>query len=660
LREVPLMQELVRRYLDRGLSRRGFVRAMSALGFTAAAAEAVLAPLDASEQAASEQSAAQSTDLSAAAGTSNITGSGGDLCIAQAKAAGAEYLFTNPGSFETGFFDAFTDTPGMQLIMGLHEGIVVSMADGYHRVSRKPAFVNVHAAGGTAQMGGQLFNASRDGSALVITAGLSDNENFSDESVLAPRPGFDQKEIPRQFTKIAWEARKPESIPVMMRRAFKVASTEPGGPVYLAMADYALEAKNATAQILPADRFLIRARVRPDAADVEKAAKWLIQAKRPVVIVGDEVWKSGAQAHLLALSERLGLPVASSDAYPNNHLEGYCNFPLQHPHYIGAFSIASEYIRKTPDLIVFIGARDVGGVAIPRTPGLPTEARVIRIGIDTNSMSRNYATDLALVADVKEALIDLGTALDSALPKDRAKTLREERSTEVRAFTKARGDRLAAAVKANLGKPVIHADELNFAMARHLEPNSIVVSENLTGKCDSFNLGFRDDEMMWVSNTGHSLGWGLGASIGAAIASPKRPVVCSIGDGSVMYSASAFWTMARYSVPVLTIVWNNHNYQTVRHAYSRYRGKMEQNGHYAGMYLGAPEIDFVKLAESQGVGGEKVTKGADLEAAIKRGTRAARDGKPYLIDVLISCYGGGAESTWYEKFSVAERRKQLA
>jgi benzoylformate decarboxylase len=650
------MQDLVRRYLDHGLSRRGFVRAMSALGFTAAAAEAVLQPLDASEQAASPQA----DDLTAAAAASNITGTGGELCVAQAKAAGAEYLFTNPGSFETGFFDAFTDTPGMQLIMGLHEGIVISMADGYHKVARKPAFVNVHAVGGTAQMGGQLYNASRDGSALVITAGLTDNETFSDDTVLAARPGYDQKEVPRPFTKIAWEARKPETIPVMLRRAFKVASTEPGGPVYLAMADYALEAKNASAQILPADRFLIRARVRPDSAGVEQAAKWLTQAKRPVVIVGDEVWKSGAQAHLLALSERLGLPIASSDAFPNNHFECFCNFPLQHPHYIGAFSAGSEYMRKTPDLIVFVGARDVGGAGMPRTPGVPTEARVIRIGLDTNSMSRNYATDLALVGDVRESLTDLSAALDSALPKDRAKTLREERSAEVRTFSKARADRLAAAVKANLGKPVIHADELNYAMARHLDPNSIIVSENLTGKCDSFNLGFRDDEMMWLSNTGHSLGWGLGASIGAAIASPKRPVVCSIGDGSVMYSSSAFWTMARYSVPVLTIVWNNHNYQTVRVAYSRYRGKMEQTGHYAGMYIGAPEIDFVKLAESQGVGGERVTKGVDLEAAIKRGTQAARDGKPYLIDVTISCYGGGAESTWYEKFSVAENRKRLA
>ena len=80
----------------------------------------------------------------------------------QAKAAGSEYLFTNPGSFEVGLFDAQI-TSGVPLIMGLHEGIVVAMADGYHRASLKPAFVNVHVIAGTAQMGGQLYNASRDG-----------------------------------------------------------------------------------------------------------------------------------------------------------------------------------------------------------------------------------------------------------------------------------------------------------------------------------------------------------------------------------------------------------------------------------------------------------------------------------------------------------------
>src|SRR5712692_621945 len=105
------MQELIRRYLDRDLKRRGFMQQMAGMGFTLAAAKAFLHPLGASERAAIHPDSA-------------MEGTGGDLVVAQAKAAGVDYLFTNPGSFEVGFYDAFTDTPGIQLIMGLHEGIV--------------------------------------------------------------------------------------------------------------------------------------------------------------------------------------------------------------------------------------------------------------------------------------------------------------------------------------------------------------------------------------------------------------------------------------------------------------------------------------------------------------------------------------------------------
>ncbi len=178
------MRELIYRYLGEGSSRRGFMRSMAGIGFSAAAAQTVLESLEASELAALG---------SAVSNAEWVEGTGGDLIVAQAKAAGTEYLFTNPGSFEVGLFDAFLNTPGMQLIVGLHEGIVLSLADGYHRVSQKPAFVNVHVIAGTAQMAGQLYNASRDGSAIVITAGLNDNEVWSDEATLAPRPGFDQK-----------------------------------------------------------------------------------------------------------------------------------------------------------------------------------------------------------------------------------------------------------------------------------------------------------------------------------------------------------------------------------------------------------------------------------------------------------------------------------
>jgi thiamine pyrophosphate-dependent acetolactate synthase large subunit-like protein len=159
---------------------------------------------------------------------------------------------------------------------------------------------------------------------------------------------------------------------------------------------------------------------------------------------------------------------------------------------------------------------------------------------------------------------------------------------------------------------------------------------------------------MWLSNTGYSLGWGVGASTGAKLAAPDRQVVCSIGDGSVMYAASGFWTQARYGIPVLTVVWNNHNYQTVRRFYHRYGGKMAKSGHYPGMYLGDPDIDFVQLAGSQGVPGERVEKGHQLEAALRRGTAATRGGSPYLIDVEIARYGDGADSTWHQEFNLAK------
>jgi thiamine pyrophosphate-dependent acetolactate synthase large subunit-like protein len=639
-----VMQDLVRRYLDCGLSRRGFLENMAGLGFSLAAARAVLKSADAAETSAAR--------LDTPAGGGILEGTGGELAVAQAKAAGVEYLFTNPGSYEAGFFDAFVDTPGMQLIMGLHEGIVLSMADGYHRVSRKPGFVNVHVIAGTAQMAGQLYNASRDGSAIVITAGLNDNELWNDDVLLGPSPGYDQKEIPRQFTKICWEARRAESLPLLLRRAFKVAATDPGGPVYLAMAHYALEAKGAKAQILPADRFLIRPRVRPHAAAVQSAARMLVEAAHPIVIAGDEVWKSGAQAEIVSFAEKLGLPVTMSG------VQAYRNFPVRHPQYLGNFTLGSDYAKRGIDLVVFAGARDLGGKTVPQAAEAPAAARIMRIGIDTAAMGRTQATDLALVGDVKETLRDLSAAVDSLLTKPRLAAAAAARIGQYRGTVAAARAQAEAAARRNLGRKPIHPDELGSAMARTLDPDAIVVSENLTGRYDAFNFGYREDEHTWIGNSGAGLGWGIGASIGAKLAAPDRQVVCSIGDGSVMYSASGFWTQARYGIPVLTVVWNNYNYQTVRFAYHDYKGRMAASGHYAGMYLGDPEIDFARLAESQGVKGEKVEDPGALEAALKRGIAATRDGKPYLIDVVIARYGGGAESTWHEKFNLAARRQR--
>jgi thiamine pyrophosphate-dependent acetolactate synthase large subunit-like protein len=202
----------------------------------------------------------------------------------------------------------------------------------------------------------------------------------------------------------------------------------------------------------------------------------------------------------------------------------------------------------------------------------------------------------------------------------------------------------------------IHPDELGWSLEQELDPDAIVVSENLSGSNQFLSTGFRENEKMWLMASGFGLGWGVGAATGAKLGQPERQVVCNIGDGSVMYSAAGFWSQARYGVPVLTVVCNNLNYQTVRNGYYRYNGKMRQANRYTGLYLGDPEIDFVKLAQSQGVEGALVENSGDLRPALRRGIEATRAGSPFLVDVRVRRIGGGADSVWHQAFNLAELR----
>jgi len=631
------MQELVKRFLDENLSRRGLIQKLSALGIGLAQAQGLLQAFQASEDAGKGLPVP---------GSSTVTGTGGELMMAQAKAAGSEYLFCNPGSFEQGLYDAQV-TSGMPLIMGLHEGIAIALADGYYRSSLKPGFVNIHTISGTAQAAGQLYNCARDGSALVITAGFLDNEVWSDDGNLMPRPGFDQKEVPRQFTKICWEAREAKSLPLMLRRAYKTAMTAPGGPTYLGVTQEAME-DSKQAQILPADRFLFHSNPRPEAAAVEQAAKWLITAKRPLLVVGDEVWKSGAGEVLVAFANKFGLPVASGN-------QGFRNYPTRDPMHIGNFSMGSPYVKPGVDLVIMIGARDFGGRVVPSGPEAP-DARVVRIGMDTNAMGRNYQTDLALICEVKAGINDLQTALEAMLTRQRLADFGKVRAQEVKGIAAKMWENRDSELKANFGKALMHPDELTYIMAKHAG-NAMIVSEvhSSIPRYDHFRFSHRPEDPMWMTYTSNGLGWGIGAATGAKLGQPDRTVICSIGDGAVMYQASALWTQARYGIPVLNVVWTNRNYETVRLGFNRYGRNMAKSGHYAGMYLGDPDIDYVKLAESQGVKGEKVNSQAELEVALKRGIQATKNGNPYLLDVAISRTGGGAESTWHEGFKLSQR-----
>lgn len=612
------MRDLVEKYIEHRLSRRDFMQAMAAAGISAAGIAQMV-------------QAAEAVNSGAVASGRAVTGTGGDLMVEQMKAAGTKFLFTNPGSFEVGFFDAFLDQP-TQLIMGLHEGIVISMADGYNKVTGDPAFVNVHVIAGTAQSAGQMYNASRDGSSLVVTAGLLDNEMGDDEILLGPRPGFDQKEVCRQFTKISWEAHDAANIPTMLRRAYKVAMTEPGGPVYLAIPNYVLEKKDVTGTVYDREAFLIPNDIPPNTDQIDAVARMLLDAKTPALFLGDEISRAGAQAEAFELAELMRMPVSEG------MLPAYHNFPQHHTLRAGGYS------AKGKDFVLYAGVRDSAG----EMPDGKT--KVACIGLNTNAIGSTQPFDVAIVANVKIGLRALIDSVKSMATADRIAKIVEGRTEPGHATRNVPKDRL--------GLSPMHPDELGMTMNEVLDPDAIVVSENLSGSNHLLQTGFRDDEKKWISTTGAGLGWGIGAATGAKLGQPDRQVVCNIGDGSVMYSAAGFWSQARYHVPVLTVVCNNKNYQTVRNAYVRYNGKMKSEDRYTGMYLGDPDIDFVKLAQSQGVDGVKVEQPSDLKAALQRGVDATRAGEPFLVDVDVCRTGGGADSTWHQAYNAAETRKR--
>ena len=121
-----------------------------------------------------------------------------------------------------------------------------------------------------------------------------------------------------------------------------------------------------------------------------------------------------------------------------------------------------------------------------------------------------------------------------------------------------------------------------------------------------------------------------------------------------MYSAAGFWSMARYGLPIITVVWNNMQYQTVRVNFARWGGNMKAQNKYPETYLGDPAIDFVMLAKAQGIEGQHVHEPGELDAALTRAreVQAAGEGEPYLLDVHITNVGAGADQSWYRKFSL--------
>jgi len=564
-----------------------------------------------------------------------VFGTGGELLVHQLVAQGVNYAFTNTGSAEAGFFNALLTVPGVQPILLLAESLVLSAADGYAKAARKPAFVNVHLAAGTRQGSGQLQNAYFDGTPMVVTAAMRDAGSFGDHNVLGSSGGFSQMGAVEDITKRRWEVWDAGGIPTVTRRAFKDAATFPTGPVYVAYTSQALDAANVEGVIQAADPLPTGA---PDAGVIHAIWDALLNADKPLLVCGPDVVTAGAEDEILALAERLALPVATG-------MFDYGSFPFQHPQYVGSVETVSE---EAYDVVCCVGYRQ-------NTRGSAMDLRfaaagtVIGIGHDPALLGNTFPLDLAVWGDVRAALRALnaswkdGHARPPHLAK-RAAALRAQGAERVRKMQ----DEAAGQASA---RP-IHPNYLAHVAGKVLPEGTMVVSESFRNADHLMPFGFDKGQWGLIRTFGGSLGYGIGAAVGAQLGAPDRPVVCSLGDGAVMYSASGFWSMARYGLPILTLVWNNLNYQTVRTNFHTFGGEMAKQKKYPEVYLGDPEIDFVMLAKAQGIQGAEVREPQALEAALRRGVDAITAGEPYVLDVRVATVGTGADSTWHQRFKL--------
>jgi benzoylformate decarboxylase len=300
------------------------------------------------------------------------------------------------------------------------------------------------------------------------------------------------------------------------------------------------------------------------------------------------------------------------------------------------------------DVVCCIGYRQ-NTRASPADEKFTDADTIIAIGHDPALMGNTFALDLDVWGNVRQTLAAiklLWTPAQRALPHliQRRQALAAQSQARLAAHRE-QATRFAA------DKP-IHPVFLGDAMARNLAKNTLLVSENFRACDDLLPFGYGEDDWRMVRTYGGGLGHGVGAAVGAQLGAPERPVVLSLGDGAVMYSASGFWSMARYSLPILTIIWNNLQYQTVRTNFAAWGGNFKAQNRYPETFLGDPEIDFVMLAKAQGIEGLQVREPGELDAAIRRGRQAQAAGQPFVIDVRIANIGAGAEQSWHMRYAL--------
>jgi benzoylformate decarboxylase len=538
--------------------------------------------------------------------------------LALLKDEGITHLFGNPGTTELPIMHALKDHPDLTYVMAMQESLVVAIADGYSRASGRLVACNVHVAPGLGNAMGSLFNASFTGTPMILTAGQQEQGHGLTEPVLyGPLV-----QMAEPLVKWAVEVTRLEDLPRIVRRAAKIATTPPTGPVFISLPGDIL---NAEAGIELGRSTRVDTRVKPSDEALQALVARILKAQNPVIIAGDEIVKSDALQEAASLAESLGCP-AYQCSTPYS-----AQFLSESPCFMGALSRLQKQVREvlSPyDLMIVLGADPLRMSVYSEVDPKPEDLPMVQVGLVDWDLAKNYGAEIALKADVKETLRVLipalraagGAALD-ARAKQGIAALASKNWT-------ARRKSLVEQISRSRDRSPIDPDWLALQIVEAMPDNAILVDEGLTSSRQITALRPHRDRYGYHALASGGIGWGLPASVGVSLANPDRPVVCFSGDGSAMYSIQALWTAAHHQLPLTFVIANNGGYRIIKQRLLAFHG----DDHYVGMDFIDPKVDFVGLAKSLGLEAMRIANPGDLKSAL-----TSAFGRPgaKLIEVMV-------------------------
>ncbi|MFD1910867.1 acetolactate synthase large subunit [Halodurantibacterium flavum] len=513
---------------------------------------------------------------------------GADLLCDALLANEVEVCFANPGTSEMHFVAALDRKPQLRCVLGLFEGVVTGAADGYARMADKPAATLLHLGPGLANGLANLHNARRARTPIINIVGNHATYHRSYEAPLAS----DVEALARPMSNWVRSTDDVAQLARDLNDAWVAAVSGPGVATLILPADTAWSEVAAETPV---------AARRPAPAP----------AAKPVIAEIETALKEGRQVALMLD----GVALREGALREAGRIAAHCGIRLMTPTSVGriqrgAGRVAVEPVpyrieaamtaMETVDLLVLVGAiAPVAFFAYPGAPSVPTRP-------DTQILE--YAGP---EADLASALADLAAALGAA-------------GTEPVVQPPVRAERPA--------EGPLSGESVTAVLARALPEEAIVVDESIT-------TGWRFREQSCgaprhdlLDLTGGAIGIGLPLAAGAAIACPGRKVICLQADGSGMYTCQALWTHARERMNILTVVFSNRTYATLHGEMKRVGVDAIGENARRMLNLDDPAIDWVGLAQAQGVDAARATTVAELEAAV---TQAMSTQGPFLIEAMI-------------------------